>query len=226
MKVLRACLAFIFALSLPLLFLTSNLRLEVNALRLYQYGFDKYNVSAATGLDRSELTRAARELIHYFNSREEPIQVRVRAGGEDFELFNKKEQIHLKDVKGLVRLDYAVQRMTLAYVLGYILASLLWGGALRRGLARKVLWGSALTLGLMLLLGVVNLFGFDQFFLGFHLVSFSNELWMLDPSKDFLIRMFPEGFFYDAALLLALLTAAEALVVGGIAWGFTRRWRS
>lgn len=226
MKFIKVCLILLFILALPVLFLTSNLRWEINEVRLYESGFEKYDVGATTGLDKTELAKAAKELVRYFNSREEPIQVRVQVGGEEFNLFNEREQVHLKDVKGLVRLVYGVQRAALVYVLGYILASILLGGAWRRGLPRQVLWGSALTFALMLLLGLVNIFGFEHFFLGFHLVSFSNEFWILDPSKDFLIRLFPAGFFYDAAILLAMATATEALLVGGVAWWFSRRWRS
>ncbi len=226
MKFLKACLAILFVLVLPLLFLTSNLRWEINEISLYEAGFDKYNVGATTGLDKTELSKAAKGLIRYFNSREEPVQVRVQARGEEFNLFNEREQVHLKDVKGLVRLVYGVQRVALVYVLGYILASILLGGVWRRRLPGKVLWGSALTLALMLLLGLVNIFGFERFFLGFHLVSFSNEFWILDPGKDYLIRLFPSGFFYDTAILLAMATATEALLVGGVAWWFSRRWRS
>jgi len=34
---------------------------------------------------------------------------------------------------------------------------------------------------------------------------------MLDPTKDRLIMMFPEGFWYDSAIRLALATGGQAL---------------
>ena len=37
-------------------------------------------------------------------------------------------------------------------------------------------------------------------------MSFSNDLWMLDPRRDHLIQLFPLEFFFDAALRIALLT--------------------
>ncbi len=213
--------SFLFVLCLPVLLLSSNLRFVVNESHFYQYGFDKYQVSQRTGIERPQLLKAARELIYYFNSDEEPIQVRVVKDGKGFELFNEREVAHLQDVKGLIQLGYHLQLATLAFALGYVGISYLvskprsW-----RKIAKITLWGSALALALMLALALGAVLGFERLFLQFHLISFSNELWILDPSKDYLIMMFPEGFFYDAALLIAGATVGEALLLGGIAGGF------
>ena len=61
---------------------------------------------------------------------------------------------------------------------------------------------------------------FDQLFLQFHLLSFANELWQLDPTRDYLIMLFPRSFWYDAAVLCAAITAALAVVLGGAAGGY------
>ena len=72
----------------------------------------------------------------------------------------------------------------------------------------------------MLALGLGTLFNFDQLFLQFHLFSFTNELWQLDPTKDYLIMLFPQGFFYDAAIFCAGITAGLAIILGGVAGGY------
>ena len=70
-----------------------------------------------------------------------------------------------------------------------------------------------MTLGLVALVGLGSLVGFDRLFLAFHLVSFSNDLWQLDPRRDYLIAMFPQGFFFDATMLIALAVVVEAAVL-------------
>jgi len=75
---------------------------------------------------------------------------------------------------------------------------------------------------LMLALGLGTMLGFDQLFLKFHLISFTNKLWQLDPAKDYLIMLFPQGFFYDAALFCALATAGLAIILGGVAGGYLK----
>jgi len=226
MRIVGIGAKWLFMLCLPILLLTASLGWATNSLWLYEYGFEKYNVSQATGLAEVELEKAASGLIGYFNSDEEYISLTVIKDGELFELFNQREVIHLKDVKGLIWLDYWVLLGTLVYAVAYAGISLFWR---KRRYWRRLAWGvaggSGITLALMLALGLGTLLGFDQLFWQFHLISFTNELWLLDPTKDYLKMLFPDGFFYDAVLFCALGTAGLAIILGGVAGGylFTKR---
>ena len=142
----------------------------------------------------------------------------VAKDGKPFVLFNQREVAHLKDVKQLIWLDYTVLLWTFVYSLVYTIIALFWRK--RRywwRLAWGVVGGSGITLALMLALGLGALLGFDQLFWQFHLISFANELWQLDPSKDYLIMLFPQGFWFDVTLFVALCTAVGAVVLGGVA---------
>jgi len=205
----------LFILCLPIVLLTASIAWAANSLWLYKYGFEKYNVSQTTGLADSELETAAKGLINYFNSGEEYI----RLG-----LFNQREVVHLKDVKGLIWLDYRLLLGTLIYIVAYAGVSLFWRRKrYRRRLAWGVVGGGGITLALMLALGVGTLLNFDQLFLQFHLISFANELWMLDPTKDYLIMLFPQGFWYDAALFCGGLTTGLAVILGGVGGIYLKR---
>ena len=227
MRILSIVAKWIFILCLPVLLLTASIGCAVNSAWLYRYGFDKYDVSTVTGLTDAELERVADELINYFNSGEEYIDITVEKDGKPLDLFNQREVIHLKDVKGLIWLDYWVLLGTLVYVLGYAGVSLFWR---RRQYWRQLAWGvvggGGITLAVMLALWLGTLLGFDQLFLQFHLISFANDFWQLDPTRDYLIMLFPQGFWYDATLFCALGTAVMAAVLGGVAGGylvFTRK---
>ncbi len=214
-------------LCLAILLLTASIGGAANSLWLYKYGFGKYDISQTSGLAEVELEKAATGLISYFNSDEEYISLTVVKDGEPFELFNQREVAHLRDVKGLIWLDYWVLLGALIYTLVYAGVSLFWR---RRRYWRRLAWGavggSGITLFLMLALGLGTLLNFDQLFLQFHLISFTNELWQLDPAKDYLIMLFPQGFWYDATVFCAVITAVGAVVLGGVSGGyllFTRR---
>ncbi len=201
--------------------LTASICIAVNCQGLYEYGFNKYNIEHTTGLEDTELERAAGELISYFNSGEEPIDITVTRDGEPFVLFSEKEVAHLEDVKSLIRLDYLILLVSGGYALLYAVISLCWlTEASRRQLAKAVIYGSASSLGIMLLLGLMALIDFDWFFLQFHLISFANDLWQLDPTRDYLIMLFPQGFWFDATIFCALLTLGFALLLGGVAGGY------
>ncbi len=214
MKIPGIAAKWIFILCLPILLMSASIGVAINSLWLYKYGFEKYNISQTTGLAEAELDRAAAELISYFNSGEEHINVYVTKDGKQFKLFNQREVIHLKDVKGLIWLDYRLLRGTLLYVLIYAGVVLLWRKDWRR-LASGVVGGSGLTLALMLALGMGALISFDRLFLQFHLISFTNEFWQLDPARDYLIMLFPQGFWYDTFRFCLLLMAGTAVVLGG-----------
>lgn len=218
MKILGFITNWLFILCLPVLLLTASIGVAINSLWLYQYGFAKYEISRTTGLAEAELDKAASGLISYFNSSEEYISLSVTKDGKSFELFNRREAIHLKDVKELFWLDYKVVATALIYVMGYVAANFFWKKDLRR-LARGVVKGSGLTLVLMLAIGLGTLLGFDQLFLQFHLISFSNEFWQLDPTTDYLIMLFPQGFWYDTFLFCVIVTALGAIILGGAAAG-------
>lgn len=209
LKALTTINSILFIVCIPLFLITTDVRFAVNSPRLYEYGFNRYNVSEGTGLSKEELTQIAHELIDYFNSDEEFASI---------EVYNERDIAHLKDVKGLIQLVYRLQIASVAYIAVYIIFNfILLRGAMWRKLAKRLIWGCGVTIALIVVVGIMALVGFDDLFLWFHLISFSNDLWQLYPG-DPLLTMFPESFFRDAALFIAGAVILESLIIGGIAW--------
>jgi integral membrane protein (TIGR01906 family) len=208
----------LFVISVPLLCLSAGITIAINSQWFYEYGFRAYDVGQTTGLADSELHKAAGGLIDYFNNGYEYIDLTVIKDGQPFTLFNKKEILHLADVKSLIRLDYNILIGTGLYVLLFALSGIFWlKDEYRQRLARAALAGSILTTALMAVIGIMAVINFNQFFTWFHLISFANDFWLLDPSKDYLIMLFPGGFWSDAAIYVAAATLLFALLIGGIA---------
>jgi integral membrane protein (TIGR01906 family) len=218
MKALGITARWVFILCLPFLLFTASLAWAINSLWLYNYGFEKYGISRVTGLSETELNKVAAGLVSYFNSDEEYISLTVVKDGQSFELFNYRETIHLSDVKKLIWLNYKVLLGTLVYILAFAGVCLFWRRPrYRRYLGRGVIWGSGLTLGLMLALGVISLIDFNWIFWQFHVISFTaNDFWLLDPTRDYLKMLFPDGYFYDVVLFCALGVAGAAVILGGL----------
>ena len=148
-------------------------------------------------------------------------------GGEERPLFNQNEILHMRDVKGLVRGVYRVQQITGIYMVVYMAVVLAAsrGRSLRRE-AGRVLAGSLLTVGMVAATGLISLVGFDFLFEQFHVISFSNDLWMLDPRHNYLTRLFTQGFFLEATIFVAAGVILQALLLAALAWVVVRRWLS
>lgn len=200
----------------PLLIISGVIAFAFNFQPLYEYGFHRYEVGKTTGLADSELTKAASGLIAYFNSNDEFINIVVQKDGEPFHLFNEREIIHLHDVKGLIKLDYTV------FVVSLVYTTLFFGIMLyrkqTRSLAAPVFWGGATTFAILTATVVVAASNFDAFFTKFHQLSFANDFWLLDPSKDYLIMLFPGGFWQDASIFIAALIGIVAAAVAIAGW--------
>ncbi len=222
---LLAVARWAFVASLPGLILTATVAAEFNNPKLYTDGFAKYNVSQTTGLSPAELAKVARGFISYFNSSEESINIVVEKDGQPFTVFNEREVGHMKDVKALVRLDYQALIGTAIYAGLYTGLAFFRRRRKKGELARAAVWGSAITLGILVALGVGSASNFDALFLRFHFLAFTNDLWLLDPTRDYLIMLFPEGFWYDAGIMLGVATTAIAVTLLGVSLGYLKRIR-
>ena len=211
-------------LSIPVLLITASLRGLVAAPSLYDYGFEKYGISEAVGISPEDLKGVvAPAFIRYFTSDDERLQIRVRVAGVERDLFTEREVVHMRDVKGLIVFNSRLMWASLGVLATYaFVAALRWRFKAGPRLARTAFGGALVTIALLLALGLGALVGFDQLFLQFHLISFANDFWQLDPRQHYLIAMFPEAFFRDATLAIAATVLAEAAVLAGVA-GFLLR---
>lgn len=216
-------LSALWVLALPAFLVTTNVLLAFNSVSLYEYGFDKYEVALSTGISRAELSRIAVDIRDYFWDDRERLDTEARVRGVERPLFNEREIAHMQDVKALLGRVGLVQRAAGVYLAAFLAGGLLLaGGAALRRLGWLLLAAGAGTVAGVLLLGLVALVAFEPLFTLFHVVSFANDFWQLDPSRDYLVALFPLGFWSDATLLLAgatLLQGALAAGVGGLlAW--------
>ena len=220
--------ALVFVACIPLFLVTASVAWAFNDPGLYHRGFEKYKVSAASGISEEDLREVGAAFRAYFNSRQETLAIQTRVYGEKRELFNEREVHHMRDVKRLVWGVYVIAAITgvyLAITTVRWLRSGHWGH--RRLLARCAVWGGCVTVGAIVLFGLFTLSGFEAVFTLFHRISFTNDLWQLDPRRDYLVILFPLGFWFDATVSVALsaVAGALALIAAGLAWQIFERSR-
>lgn len=67
----------------------------------------------------------------------------------------------------------------------------------------------------LLIAGIIST-DFSKYFVVFHKIFFSNDLWILDPSTDMLINIVPEPFFMDTALRIGITFGIITVIFFGI----------
>ena len=217
----------LFIIAVPLFLITGSVAWAFNSPSLYNDGFEKYSISRISGITDSDLRQVGADLRGYINSSEEPLHVRTRIFGKEQDLFNDREVAHMKDVKRLV---WGVYILALASAV-YLAVMAVAGFATQRvrfvePLAKGALWGGGLTLTLLAVFGMLALVDFESLFIKFHQLSFANDFWQLDPRTDYLVRIFPDSFWVDATIWVAVraITGAVVLTVAGSGYLVYRRY--
>lgn len=127
-------------------------------------------------------------------------------------LYNENELVHMVDVQTVTQAAFALA-VGLALANGLIAVYL----ALRdRPLLYAALNGASVaTVAIIGAVVVFSLAAWDRFFVLFHEMFFADGTWVF-PYSDTLIRLFPEQFWFDAALIIGGLTLAQAALLFGL----------
>lgn len=117
-------------------------------------------------------------------------------------LFNARELRHMRDVKTVTQIAFV---LAVGSGLLALLAALYLRARSRPALRQSLLHGSILTLGIVAAIVIVAVVNWDYFFTLFHTLFFEGGTWYFLYS-DSLIRLFPEQFWFDAALVIGAIT--------------------
>jgi integral membrane protein (TIGR01906 family) len=138
----------------------------------------------------------------------------------DAPLLDDDERSHMRDVSTLVRVLAAI--LAVAVVMAAVTGYRLRREPRRQG---EIMLMAAGSIGATaVLLGAFFAIAFDRAFTVFHQLLFPPGTWQFDPGSD-LITLFPEPFWFDAALAAGaaiLLTAIVVSVIGLVRWRSTR----
>lgn len=223
------CLAvLVIVLSVPILVTLLSVESIAFSEQFYLRQYELLDLGQATGFSSQEFKQFGQALSDYYRNRIPSPQVLIPSHNGLKPLYQDHELAHLADVHHLFRLEVAVRNLAAVLVLagvGLILT-------LRKCqswplIARAMAAGSIVGISCFLLLLLAVRLNFNQAFTYFHLLSFDNMLWQLDPAKDNLIRLFPEQFFLNATVAIATraVTAFAMLLAGSFLLPKARRCR-
>ena len=205
----------LFNAALFLAILLSNALIIINTDSFYEFEFNKNNTSLKTGINHNDLFIVVDNIQDFFNEKSnEKIQMTTYINGIEKNLFNSKEIRHMIDVKNLILniklFNYLL--WTTVIVILLIKISLSKDKILNtfRIIAKSYfIYSVSILISALILLAL----SFRWIFYFFHIISFNNNLWILDPRTDYLIKIFEEVFFMDAAILIGILTLSYSIII-------------
>lgn len=189
--------------------------------RFYEREYEKYGVTEALGMEMSDVMDVTDKMMAYLIGQREELSVITTVEGKEQDFFNEQDRLHMADVKNL-------------FLGGLKLRWILLGGSVLLFLIlafRKVNLGEALPRayfqalgicgGLTVVMGVLFASDFNKYFTIFHEIFFTNDLWLFDPETDYMIRMLPEGFFYDMVMRIGVCFVGWLILLAAVffLWG-------
>jgi len=203
----------LIVISLPIFLLILNVRLVMSHAYV-NFEYSQPGFPRAELVNDTERYRLATASVDFVRG-EMPVEAyrALRLGNRP--AFNEREIKHMVDVQVVTRRVFGLHWFSAGLIaLGLLILARQSDARVR--IARSLFSGSVLTIVLLGAIGLGAALSFDWFFVKFHQVFFEGNSWLF-PETDTLIQLFPEPFWYAAAIILAGGTIGEALILGIVA---------
>lgn len=221
-----AFLSALFGLCLIVFLLISNIKIAVFDKGFYQNLYDDLQIETMSGASRSDIEKSLFAMIDYVQGNRDDLNETITWHGQVQEAFNPKEIAHMKDVKALYKGADQVGWICLGICFG--IGFYFVGKKKEKGVESLCQGYLAAVLSFILFLLVLGMWiaiDFTSFWISFHHLFFTNELWALNPLTDFMIVICPESMFSSLIGRILIPFVIELLALGGLAYIRLKRKR-
>ena len=210
-------LGLICAFSLMIVFLITSVEAVAYwTPHYYENEYTRYQVADDVHMEMNDLLYVTDEMMAYLRGSRDDLNIDPVVDGTPREFFNAREKAHMADVRNLFLGGLALRRLCLFLAAASVALLALFKVPLKHLLPRMLCAGTVLFLGVTALLARIISTDFTKYFIIFHKIFFTNDLWQLDPRTDLLINIVPEPFFMDTAarigITFCLMTGALFLL--------------
>ena len=182
--------------------------------RFYEREYKKYQVADSLNMTMDNIMDVTDQMMAYLIGKKAELSVITDVDGETQDFFNEQDRFHMGEVKDLFLGGLKIRNIMLVAVLLILILLAARKADLIKLLPRAYFVTLGITGVITVVLGVLFASDFDKYFRIFHEIFFDNDQWMFDPATDYMIRMLPEGFFYDFVFRIGGFFVGSLAVLG------------
>ena len=164
-------------------------------LNFYKSFYQKENLAPKIGTTYEELIKNTTNLLDYLNHK----------AILNLDWYTDKDILHMQDVRTLNSLSY---KTMIFFIVVFTISTILLIILCKKrtifyitNTFNKVLLAFIIVIGI---LSCIISYNFTSFWIKFHQLLFSNDLWLLSPDESNLIQMVPEEFFISLITTIIL----------------------
>ena len=164
-------------------------------LNFYKSFYQKENLAPKIGTTYEELIKNTTNLLDYLN------HIAIL----NLDWYTDKDILHMQDVRTLYSLSY---KTMIFFIVVFTISTILLIILCKKrtifyitNTFNKVLLAFIIVIGI---LSCIISYNFTSFWIKFHQLLFSNDLWLLSPDESNLIQMVPEEFFISLITTIIL----------------------
>ena len=182
--------------------------------KFYEKEYEKYNVLESLNMEMSDVMEVTDLMMAYLIGEEPELSIVSMVDGKEQDFFNEQDRLHMWDVKNLFLGGLKLRAAAIPVFAILIVVLMALKADLKDILPKSYYRALAICAVLVALLAAFIMTDFNKVFVIFHEIFFTNDLWLFDPRTDYMIRMLPEGFFYDMVIRIGSLFVFGLVALG------------
>ena len=163
---------------------------------LYYKHYESNSATSRTGLTDEELVYITDEIQSFLKGNRDDFDIKITRNDKDVSVFNEQEILHMNDVQVLFLKYRALRDGSIVLILMLIVTL---KKMYRKDLYSAIKISLCVLIGMYALIAVGGFFFFDELFVVFHKIFFTNDLWFFDINTSILVNILPTNFFIECA---------------------------
>ena len=180
---------------------------------VYRQEYEKYDVLSELDMTMDDVMYVTHEMMDYLRGEGDTLSVVTTVEGQEQDFFNEQDRFHMGEVRELFIGGLNIRFGACVAAVLCVLFLVITRADIKKVVPRSYWIALGVTGAAVILIGIAAVVDFNAVFVQFHHIFFDNDLWIFDPAEDYMIRMLPEGLFYDMVMRIGAIFVVSLVVL-------------